>query len=345
VFVCVDLLALLQLFIAGGFFIMLFFIIFILSCVQDNYLTHEVEKIQYEVITETEYVYVQDTSTPPPQDTSLDLLPIWVDSFLQPNSVNGIDILWVIDRSGSMTDDANTIVTGIETMIAALPETDWRLVMINISSNYAAMSQIFPLIPGDGSTEAWIMYNSLGNSNREEGFNAVYEYIMDNPYSQTWMRQDASLLIVFVSDEEEQSFTQFPAPVNFTNWLGGYRQDYHITSIVHVEVPISLCNNVVSNVGTRYLDAADSTGGTRIDICSTDWTAGIAEALDQVEPFEHFDLTKRVKYPQYLQVFYNGIPADPTTFRYEPTENRVYFNPLPDGGVLVEIAYYYQPLH
>ena len=27
---------------------------------------------------------------------------IWIDSFTQPMSVDGIDILWVIDRSGSM---------------------------------------------------------------------------------------------------------------------------------------------------------------------------------------------------------------------------------------------------
>ena len=104
----------------------LFFILFILSCLSDNSLVHEVETIEYETITEIEYVYVEDTA-PPPQDTSLDLLPIWVDSFTQPSSMNGIDILWVIDRSGSMTNDAAQIVTGIETMIAALPESDFLI--------------------------------------------------------------------------------------------------------------------------------------------------------------------------------------------------------------------------
>ena len=50
-----------------------------------------------------------------------------------------------------MTNEAAQIVTGIETMIAALPESDWRLVMLNISSNpQATMNQMFPLIPGDG---------------------------------------------------------------------------------------------------------------------------------------------------------------------------------------------------
>lgn len=307
-------------------------------------MVHEVEKIKYETITEIEYVYVEDTA-PPPQDTSLDLLPIWVDSFVQPNSINGIDILWVIDRSGSMVNEAGQIVTGIETMMAALPPSDWRLVMLNISSSYAVNNQFFPLIPGDGLTEAWAMYNLLGGSNKEEGFNAVRAYIADNSYSQTWMRQDASLLIVFVSDEDEQSLNRYPAVSSFTSWLSSIRTDFHITSIVHYEVPISMCNMSSVAVGDRYLEAVDLTGGTRIDICTDDWTAGITEALDNIEPYEYYDLSKPVKYPQYLQVFYDGMPANPNEWRYDATQNRVYFNTLPSGGVLVEIAYHYMPHH
>jgi len=323
---------------------MMFFILFFLSCLSDNYIVHEVEKIKYETITETEIVYVEDTA-PPPQDTSLDLLPIWVDSFTQPNSMNGIDILWVIDRSGSMVNEAAQIVTGIETMIAALPESDWRLVMLNISSSYSGSNQLFPLIPGDGLTEAWAMYNSLGGSNKEEGFNAVYAYIADNPYAQTWMRQDASLLIVFVSDEDEQSVNRYPTTSTFINWVSSQRPDFHITSIVHYPQYLSLCNNNTTAVGDRYLEAVDLTGGTKIDICTDDWTAGISEALNQVEPYEYYDLSKKVKYPQYLQVFYDGRPVHPDEWRYDAANNRVYFGPLPDGGVLVEIAYYYQPTH
>jgi hypothetical protein len=46
-----------------------------------------------------------------------------------------------------------------------------------------------------------------------------------------------------------------------------------------------------------------------------------------------------------LQVFYDGRPAHPDEWRYDDVNNRVFFNPPPDGNVLVEIAYYYQPTH
>ena len=47
------------------------------------------------------------------------------------------------------------------------------------------------------------MYNTMQRGGMEEGFDAAYDYIVNNPYSSTWMRPDAALLIVFVSDEEE----------------------------------------------------------------------------------------------------------------------------------------------
>tara|TARA_B100001248_G_scaffold258450_1_gene242601 strand:- start:445 stop:1425 length:981 start_codon:yes stop_codon:yes gene_type:complete len=326
---------------------MLFFILFILSCLSDNSLVHEIETIEYETITEIEYVYVEDTA-PQPQDTSLDLLPIWVDSFTQPNSVNGVDIIWVIDRSGSMHDEAAQITLGIETMMNALPQTQWRLVMINISSMNSAHHQDFPLIPGDTLADAQSMYASLGGSGREEGFKSLQTYIQDNPYSSTWMRNDAALLVVFVTDEDDQSGATMlnPYPVSdFTNWLSGFRSTFHVTSIVHLPPAESQCNNNTTAVGDRYIDATNFFGGTVVDICTSDWSAGITEASLTVEPYEYYQLTKRVKYPQYLQVFYNGSPAHPDEWRFDSVTNTIWFNQLPAGGVLVEIAYYYQSTH
>ena len=49
----------------------------------------------------------------------------------------------------------------------------------------------------------------------------------------------------------------------------------------------------------------------------SDWSAGITEALNQVEPYNHYQLSKRVKYPQYLQVFYDGTPVHPDEWRYD----------------------------
>ena len=161
----------------------------------------ETETVEVEVPVYIEIevpVYIEDTSI---DDPGL----IWVDSFIQPNTVDGIDILWVIDTSGSMFRFDPQLMAGIEVMLSALPPTSWRLVMMSNDPSRAVLESQFPLVPGDDILDAEAMYASMARGGFEEGFDAVYEYMFNNPYSSTWMRPDAGLLVVFVSDEEEQS--------------------------------------------------------------------------------------------------------------------------------------------
>ena len=44
---------------------------------------------------------------------------VWVDSFVQPSQTEGYDILWVIDRSGSMSNHDPELLTGIEAMLTS----------------------------------------------------------------------------------------------------------------------------------------------------------------------------------------------------------------------------------
>jgi hypothetical protein len=59
------------------------------------------ETIYVEVPGETVYVEVPEEGG-----------DVWVDSFEQPFTMNGIDIIWLIDKSGSMNQHANTVVAG-----------------------------------------------------------------------------------------------------------------------------------------------------------------------------------------------------------------------------------------
>ena len=132
---------------------------------------------------------------------------IWVDSDTQTAAVDGVDILWVIDTSGSMYRYDAQLMAGIEAMMNALPESGWRLVMMSNDPMRAELEAQFPLVPGDDIDDAMDMYNAMGRGGREEGFDAAYEYLVNNSYATTWLRPDAALLVVFVSDEEEQSLS------------------------------------------------------------------------------------------------------------------------------------------
>tara|TARA_R110002074_G_scaffold297771_1_gene469285 strand:+ start:1915 stop:2961 length:1047 start_codon:yes stop_codon:yes gene_type:complete len=316
---------------------------------------------------ETEYVYVTETITetetieveveveipiyievevPVYVDTGIDDPGlIWVDSFTQPNTVDGIDILWVIDTSGSMHRFDAQLLLGIETMLLALPSTSWRLAMIANDPNQASLESQFPLVPGDDIFDAESMYSSMGRGGREEGFDSVYEYIINNSYAATWMRPDAGLLVVFVSDEQEQSDDHFIDVPDFISWYGGIRGgSVFAASIINLDATESVCLTTPNpiDVGTRYMDATSAFGGNIIDICADDWTAGVADAAASIEPHEQWLLTHQAV-ADSVRVFMNGSVVDPgmTTWSYSEPDNIVYFHTIPSGSTLVEIGYRY----
>ena len=263
---------------------------------------------------------------------------VWVDSFIQPVATEGYDILWVIDRSGSMNSHDANLLLGIETMMSALPiDTGWRLGIISTDSDEATGNQTFPLVPGDDIDDATASLNALSSSSYygpagEEGFDAVYSYVTLNPYSATWMRPSAALLIVFVSDEEEQSIWEVP---EFASYLRMTRSLTFVTSIVGLEGG-GICGD---QEGLRYLDLARDFSGIEIDICSSDWSQGVEEASKEFEPIDSLELTE-VPRDGSIVVFLDGIPTSSAEWEYEPSTNTVHFLVIPGDGVLVEVAYF-----
>ena len=318
------------------------------GCQQPDYAIVTGEKgetVYIEVQGETEYVEVE-VEVPVYVEVEIPVNEgeIWIDSFTQPMSIDGIDILWVIDRSGSMNMYNTELLNGVQAMLSALPISDWRLVMISADPTRSINSTEFPLVPGDDITDAEDMLSTLTSAPWEEGFNSTYEYIVNNPYSSTWMRPEAGLLVVFVSDEEEQSTPEYPAAMDFVNWYQTQRMgSVFLASIVNLDASISLCERPPSpiNVGDRYMEATSALGGTIVDICDEDWAPGVTDATHSVDPYEELPLTHIPNDPNSIRVFVNGSLS--TDWYYSATDNVVYFTVIPSAGDLVEIGYLHTP--
>ena len=306
----------------------------------DYYLVGEGTETVTEVVYETVYeeievpVYIE---TEVPADPGL----IWIDSFTQPQSVDGVDIIWVIDTSGSMYRFDEELLAGIEAMLLALPESGWRLAMMSNDPGAASIESQFPLVPGDDIADAENMYNNMGRGHREEGFDASYEYLINNTYAQTWLRHDAALLVVFVSDEEEQSDAHFPSVDDYISWYMTQRAgSAYLSSIVNLPPAESLCNTTDMNTGDRYIEATNYFMGQIVDVCSEDWSAGVIDAATRLEPHEYIELTYE-PIEESIRVFING--ALNYDWYYSSTDNTIYFTVIPGGNDLVEVGYRYFP--
>ena len=267
---------------------------------------------------------------------------VWVDSFDQPYTIDGIDIVWLIDKSGSMNAHSQSVVDGIEQMMLSLPPSGWRLGITTTAWQNAANTSQFPLVPGDSVQNAWDAYNNTGTYGLEAGFDALYAYLVENSYNQSWLRPDAGLLVVFVSDEEEQSSRDFTSTnaglLDFINWYGNQRPSVFLASIVNLPTAQSSCGgNVHANfVGQRYIDATNAFGGVVVDICSEDWAPGVQAATTQVEPYEEWELTF-TPIEDTLIVFVDSVEF--LDWVYEPLLNSVEFLTIPAEGSHVEIGY------
>ena len=320
----------------------------LMGCNQPDYAIVTGEKgetVYVEVPGETEYVEVEvEVPVYVEVEVPVNEGEIWIDSLTQPMSIDGIDILWVIDRSGSMSMYNTELLNGVQAMLAALPVSDWRLVMISADPTKSVTSTEFPLVPGDDILDAEDMLATLTTAPWEEGFNSTYEYIVNNPYSSTWMRPEAGLLVVFVSDEEEQSTPEYPAAMDFVNWYQTQRMgSVFLASIVNHDASVSLCDRPPSpiNVGDRYMEATTLLGGTIVDICDEDWAPGVTDATHSVEPYEKIVLTHEPNDPNTIRVFINGVLT--SDWYYSTTDNAVHFTIIPSAGDLVEVGYLYTP--
>jgi len=188
------------------------------------------------------------------------------------------------------------------------------------------------------------MLATLTSAPYEEGFNSVYEYIVNNPYASTWLRPDAGLLIVFVSDEEEQSDVKYPSHTDFLNWYQTQRMgSVFIASVVNQPATTSLCSippNPI-DVGDRYMDATNALGGVVVDICDEDWAPGVTDATHSIDPYEKLNLSHTPNDASSIRVFINGTLNH--DWYYASTDNTVHFTVIPSAGDLVEIGYLYTP--
>ena len=325
--------------------IILFLLLMSMGCMQGDYALYSLYQpdtvyveIPVEIIVEVPVEVIVEVPVEVPGEGG----EVWIDSFEQPYTMDGIDIVWLIDKSGSMNQHAQSVVDGIEQMMLSLPPSGWRLGITTTAWQNAANTQEFPLVPGDTVQDAWDAYNNTGNHGLEAGFDALYAYLIENTYNQSWLRPGAGLLVVFVSDEDEQSsrdFTNTPSGLlDFINWYGSQRPSVFLASIVNLPSSISTCQYSPSHfyVGDRYIDATTAFGGVVVDICDEDWAPGVQEAASQAQPHEEWELT-HTPIADSLIVFVDFVEF--VDWTYDVTNNIVQFDVIPPEGSLVEIGY------
>ena len=197
------------------------------------------------------------------------------------------DIIFSIDTSGSMSDDAYRLAENFETFINELSNytDDWQIIIAN--GDDGCMSTPFILTPSTPNYREIFQQNvfSSGGLHTESLLtvaNNAIEQTDTGECNAGFLRPNAMLHIVTVSDEPEQSdwtsSMQWNTLVQQIQSKKGNPDMVRISGITGSIVPgeAYACS---SDIGEGYWEAINTTGGVWLDICS-DWSN--IESLEQL---------------------------------------------------------------
>jgi hypothetical protein len=248
-----------------------------------------------------------------------------------------IDIIFFIDQSGSMRDEETRLLDTMPAIYETLvgPEfTDlkWR---VGVKSTDQSEGTIEKWVDS-GDENALLKLSTLQSVDNgyslsdEAGLDAAIESIA---WDSEFHRQDAMLLNVFISDEEDQS---------------GYSpQQYEQVMRFAKEEPFQVLESAIVGTGkigcedtsgTRYMEVAE----TIIDICTTTgWEASLDSAKEKVISLNKlFYLEYTPMSPDTIEVYVNDeLWEMDRDWIYTESTNSVMLLKVPESRSPVVIAY------
>jgi hypothetical protein len=254
-----------------------------------------------------------------------------------------LDILILIDSSGSMSDEASILATTMpkiydELVGPSFLDLNWRLGLKSTDSTEGILTNWVDW--DDPNVEFKLASLPLGYPSYfrqgEEGLDAA---ITSMAWDVDFHREDADLLIIWISDERDQSAISVEQYNNLSGIFKVYPFEVSESSIVVTwlsDESNTRCD-YASELGTGYIEPSEII----IDLCDTDdWVNTLDYAKEHVPTLnEVWPLTYIPTNPDKIDVYVND--AIWNNWIYQPNNNSVFMTVIPDSGSYVVISYPY----
>lgn len=251
-----------------------------------------------------------------------------------------VDILFALDKSGSMSDDVASVGANMQTFLTALAGADADYQVAAIVQDSGCVFGSTPAITSDmDSTHALSVWDTMvsgpAGMNTERGLSLI-EAATTASCNAGLVRDDATLAVVLVSDEPEQSVSPY------TSYIAGFQglKDDPDDVVIHAvggDYPNG-CGSAFPYTGAY--ESTVATGGLFLSICASDWGSNLEQLAEaSLVIRDDFPLSEQ-PVPETVEVFINGIPAWGWT--YEAADNTVLFSAdaAPEAGADIRIDYH-----
>ncbi|HRK07346.1 MAG TPA: hypothetical protein PLZ57_06220 [Pseudobdellovibrionaceae bacterium] len=299
--------------------------------------------------------------------------------------VNGkIDVLWVIDNSGSMATSQQALVDNFQSFINRFDANgfDYQIAVTVTDAykddyNATNLSEFRSGIPGTSNSGYKIITPSTPDkqsvfvTNAKQGINGsgderAFQSIrsaLNNPLNGGFPRSDAFLAIIVVSDEDDSSWDGSSAigyttndprlhtPESYVTYLDGktnstaQNRRYNVSSIAVID---STCGNALGGrpVASRYRALTELTNGRLGSLCDNFGTtlASISNKIIELSTQFYLD---REPAPGTLRIFVNGVEIFENStngYSYNASTNSVSFHGSAVPPAGAQIRVTYDPI-
>ncbi|QSQ16612.1 choice-of-anchor D domain-containing protein [Myxococcus landrumensis] len=301
------------------------------------------------------------------------------DRFLQESKAK-VDVLFVVDNSGSMMEEQQSLGQNFAAFLSAAnaASVDYRIGVTTTGldpspggwsecpggAQGGENGRLFPvdnsrpriITPATANAAGVFADNTkVGVCHwNEQGLDAAHRALSDpllynqddtrtqqpNDGNGGFLRQDAKLAIIFLSDEED--FSAQPVSFYETYFLALKGNDKTKLSINAIVGPMDLSTcPTSSSSGSRYIQLAQATGGVVESICTPNWAASLEKLSNSAfGPNRKFPLTQVPADAARIVVTVDGVPVT-TGWEYDAATNSVIFEraAAPAPGTWVEVTY------
>ena len=255
-----------------------------------------------------------------------------IDSYVQPDKLEKLDVLVVLDTSGSMTDNYDDVADGMEMLRA-----DIESLTLDYQFGYITMDPTRPgyLGPYDANSSAIDMLMApslLPMTNLEEGFAATYNFFSSmEPYD--FSRPEADFLLFLISDEDEQSAITSDL---FYEWLHDDFKHVNHDVVTITQLEESECGYAY-DIGEKYEELALLYGKNALDICAEDWSVWLSDSSYLTQRKDYIHLSEEDPIVESIVVYVDQVITQ--NWSYKKASNKIELGFIPDHGSVVEVGY------
>lgn len=283
---------------------------------------------------------------------------------LSRNKSGKVDIIWVVDNSGSMVEEAANVRKNFDNFVTSLSgQTDLKMMLISssvatatnvqlssaaraaghvqvdemIGSWQSLASAAAAICPAAATTDSAVcgvpyVFESGGVPFQVPSLSAKGSLISN-------VRPEANKVFVFVTDDNAKYFKES----QFVQAVGSVSGFESFTVFAYTYPAGAGSNSKCSgSPGTEYDLLTKQTGGKSFSICSTDWSKDFDELKQSVESIANnkFKLSKKIPL-KVLEVKIGGKVIDSSGWVFSRGAVVVYSSAIPENAVEVEITYRY----